>query len=291
MKGRDIGRYLPVLGEALAFDPGPEGFRTATQSQGQKDTGEIFLANTWFSSYMTQGRMRIAAIVVDSSEEMREREEQSFRQLSEGSRIAAAAVFHEVRNFCGAISMISTSLKEKHGPYRDEDFQALSNLAAGLEKIVAVELRSRAGDELDDVKIEAVLDDLRIVIESDWTETGGAIRWRIPRDLPRVLADSHGLLQVFLNLAHNSHRAVQASETRELEVEAAVEEQRVTVRFVDTGVGVSEPGMLFAPFQESAHGTGLGLYVSRAVVRSYGGDLRFEARAKGACFVVELQLA
>jgi C4-dicarboxylate-specific signal transduction histidine kinase len=31
--------------------------------------------------------------------------------------------------------------------------------------------------------------------------------------------------------------------------------------------------------------------VSRAVVRSYGGDLRFEPQSKGASFVVELQVA
>lgn len=35
---------------------------------------------------------------------------------------------------------------------------------------------------------------------------------------------------------------------------------------------------------------GLGLYVSRAVVRSYGGKLRFEPTTAGACFVIELQV-
>src|ERR1700722_19240698 len=30
MKGRPIGSYLPVLADALQFDPGPEGLRTAT---------------------------------------------------------------------------------------------------------------------------------------------------------------------------------------------------------------------------------------------------------------------
>ncbi|MDP9055683.1 MAG: ATP-binding protein [Acidobacteriota bacterium] len=292
VKGRSIGGYLPVLGEALRFDPGPEGFRTATQSQGRRDNGDIFLANTWFSSYRTSGGMRLAAIVVDSSEEMRDREERSFRQLSEGNRIAAAAVFHEVRNFCGAISMISSGLKEKHeGCLHDEDFQALSNLAAGLQKIVAVELRSRAGRELDEVGLPAILDDLRIIIEPDWLETGGAIRWNVQGQIPNVLADAHGLLQVFLNLAHNSRRAVEGCGTRELCVNASMEEQKVIVRFVDSGIGVADPGLLFAPFQAGAHGTGLGLYVSRAVVRSYGGDLRFEARPLGSCFAVELQIA
>jgi signal transduction histidine kinase len=291
IKGRAIGAYLPVLTDALQFDPGPEGLRTATQSQGHRETGEIFLANAWFSSYKTAEGMRLAAIVVDSSEEMREREEQNFRQLSEGNRIAAAAVFHEVRNLCGAISVISANLREKHRIVQDEDFQALTSLAGGLEKIVAVELRSRAGDTLEEVALASVLDDLRIIIEPDWHEIEGTVHWHVPRAVPGVLADRHGLLQVFLNLAHNSLRAVEERPMRELSIIAAVEEHKMIVRFLDSGPGVNAPDRLFAPFQPGADGTGLGLYVSRAVVRSYGGDLRFEPHLRGACFVVELQIA
>jgi signal transduction histidine kinase len=290
IKGRAIGAYLPVLTDALQFDPGPEGLRTATQSQGHRETGEIFLANAWFSSYKTPQGMRLAAIVVDSSEEMREREEQSFRHLSEGNRIAAAAVFHEVRNLCGAISVISANLKEKRHIAQDEDFQALTSLAGGLEKIVAVELRSRAGDTLEEVALVSVLDDLRIIVEPDWQEIEGTVHWQIPRGVPGVLADRHGLLQVFLNLAHNSFRAVAKCPVRELSIQAAVEEYKMIVRFLDSGPGVKAPERLFAPFQAGADGTGLGLYVSRAVVRSYGGDLRFEPDPRGACFVVELQI-
>jgi two-component system sensor kinase FixL len=296
MKGRTIGSYLPVLTDALQFDPGPEGLRTATQSQGQRENGEVFLANAWFSSYKTPEGRRLAAIVVDSSEEMREREEQSFRQLSEGNRIAAAAVFHEVRNLCGAISVISANLMEKHGITEDKDIQALTSLAGGLEKIVAVELRSKAGDTLEEVALGSVLDDLRIVIEPGWREIGGVVFWQVPRTAPKVLADAHGLLQVFLNLAHNSHRAVQERPVqdppwRELSIVACIEEQKVIVRFHDSGAGVQAPERLFAPFQAGANRTGLGLYVSRALVRSYGGDLRFEPQVSGACFAVELQIA
>ena len=294
IKGRSIAPYLPVLAEALEFDPGPEGLRTATQSQGQRENGEIFLANTWFSSYRTPDGMHLAAIIVDSSEEMRAREEQSFRQLAEGSRIAAGAVFHEVRNFCSAISVISSNLRQKHEASMDEDLEALGSLAAGLEKIVSVELRSRATQHPGELELGAVLDDLRIVIEPDWLEIGGTVEWRIPKDLPTIVADRHGLLQVFLNLAHNSHRSVLqlngvTGEPHRLTISAAADDQKVVVRFRDTGIGVSSPSMLFSPFQPGANGTGLGLYVSRAVVRTYGGDLRFEPSASGACFVVELQ--
>jgi C4-dicarboxylate-specific signal transduction histidine kinase len=76
-----------------------------------------------------------------------------------------------------------------------------------------------------------------------------------------------------------------------LSIAVSAEEQKVMVRFLDSGPGVEAPERLFMPFQQGANGTGLGLYVSRAVVRSYGGDLRFEPQSKGASFVVELQVA
>jgi C4-dicarboxylate-specific signal transduction histidine kinase len=107
--------------------------------------------------------------------------------------------------------------------------------------------------------------------------------------LPRVDAERYGLLQAFLNLAQNSLRAVQQSPVRELSVAASSEGRKVILRFRDSGPGVASPERLFAPFQPGADGTGLGLYVSRAVVRSYGGDLRWEPGAAGSCFAIELQ--
>jgi two-component system, LuxR family, sensor kinase FixL len=291
MKGRAIGEYLPVLLDALEFDPGPEGLRTAAQAQGRRENDEIFLANAWFSSYMAAEGKRLAAIVVDSSEEMRDREEESLHHLSEGNRIAISAVFHEVRNLSGAISVISANLRDRHGIGEDEDFQALASLAGGLERVASVELYSRAEGRLDTVDLRNVLNDLRIVIEQDWRDIDGAVRWHIPRDTPPVLGVRYGLLQAFLNLAHNSHRAVRECGVRELSVAVFTEENKMIVRFVDSGTGVSRPERLFAPFQSGSNGTGLGLYVSRAVVRSYGGDLRFEPQRSGCCFAVELQIA
>jgi len=242
----------------------------------------------WFSSYVAPEGVRLAAIVVDSSEEMRDREEESLRQLMRGNRIAAAAVSHDVRNLCSAISLISSNLKEKHGLAQDEDFQGLANLVNGLERIALFELHTRVHEALEEVELQRVLDNLRIVIEPDWREVEGTVRWRLPREMPSVLADPHGLLQAFLNLAQNSHRAVLECPTRELNITVAVQEQKALVRFQDSGPGVSAPEHLFEPFQPGANGSGVGLYVSRAVVRSYGGELRFEPQATGSCFAVEL---
>lgn len=287
LQGRLIGPYLPTLTDALQLDSGRR-LRTMAQSQGHRENGEIFLANTWFSSYAVAGGKRLAAIIVDSSEELREREEQGLLQLAKGNRIAAAAVAHEVRNFCGAMTLLCGNLSERHQLANDADLKGLINLAEGLESIASLELKSRAAEVLEEVPLQKLFDDLRIVIEPDWREIEGRVDWHLPPQMPSVVAEPHGLLQAFLNLVQNSHRAVQEGATRTLEISICREEQRVVVRFQDSGPGVPSPDRLFEPFQEGATGTGLGLYLSRFIVRSYGGELRFEPRPAGSCFAVEL---
>lgn len=291
LRGRRIGDYLPVLSDALQYQSGSEALRTAAQCQGRRENGEVFLAHTWFSSYTAADGPRLAAIVVDSSEEMRDREEQSLQQLMKGNRIAAAAVSHEVRNLCSAISLVCSNLTDKHAPIRDDDLHGLIKLVGGLERIASMDLQWRAQDTLEHVPLQEVLNDLRIVIESDWREINGQVIWRLPAEMPFVVAERHGLLQAFLNLAQNSHRAVQDCSVRELSISVSVREATAVVCFRDTGTGVPAPEHLFEPFQPGSDGTGLGLYVSRAVVRSYGGDLRFEPQPAGSCFTVEVQLA
>jgi PAS domain S-box-containing protein len=288
MEGKAIEEHLPVLREALRLDTSGEPFRTAAQSQGRRRGGEMFLADIWFSTYSTRSGKRLAAIVVDSSEEMREREEQGLRQLSAGSRILASAVLHEVRNLCSAFSVVYSNLRQRGSVCRVEDLEGLDNLVRGLARVASVELGRKEPQPLEAVSIQRVLDDLRIIVEPNWTEIGGRVACETEERMPRASADRHALLQVFLNLAQNSHRAVQEGAARELSIRAYTSQHRILVRFHDTGPGVGSASTLFRPFQQGAAASGLGLYISRALLRSFGGELRYEATAKGACFVVEV---
>jgi C4-dicarboxylate-specific signal transduction histidine kinase len=112
--------------------------------------------------------------------------------------------------------------------------------------------------------------------------------WRAQDHLPLAIGDRYGLLQVFLNLARNSQRAMEMTEQRQLTISTAIEPGSVVIRFEDTGTGISDPAGLFRPFYQSADASGLGLYVSRAILRSFRGDLRYEHRSEGCCFAVAL---
>ena len=288
MKGRNIADYLPLLADALEVDSGATPFRTAAQSQGRRQNGDVFLADIWFSTYSSPKGRRLAAIVIDSSEEMRTREEQSLRQLRMNSRIMAGAMLHEVRNLCSAISVLYSNLGGSLSSAPTPELQGLDQLVKGLSRIAALDLNPSEPAPLDTVSVTEVLNDLRIITEPSWSEAGATIRWAAAIDSPKVLADRQGLLQVLLNLAQNSLRAVQDCHERSLTVAISVSQDKVSVRLQDSGVGITDPQNLFQPFQPGAASTGLGLYISRSLLRSYGGDLKFDPQDRGAAFILEL---
>jgi len=289
--GLSIAGHLPVLADALRLGSETPAFRTVAQCQGRRVNGELFVAQTWFSTYSTPFGRRLAAIAVDVSEEVRDREEQNLRQLLVNNHIVAAAVSHEMRNLCGAIQLVHSRLSSNPLLTTHEDFRAMSGLVEALAKIAATELRARSRSNLSQFDVNELLNQFRIIIEPYWREAGGEIRWQIQDSLPVAYGESYGVLQALMNLAQNSLRAVEAREERWLEVRSKLTASSLTIQVTDSGPGVAEPHELFEAFRSAAGQTGIGLFVSRAILRSYGGDLRYQPTTCGACFVIELPLA
>jgi two-component system, LuxR family, sensor kinase FixL len=287
LPGRAIDPYFPALATLLHRDSSDQLFRAVMQSRAQREDGEVFLAEICFSTYRTNSGSRLAAMILDSSEDLRSREEASLHQMLTGSRIAVGAVSHEIRNVCGAIAVVHQNLARTESLGRSKDFEALGSLVLALERIASVDLR-RSADQATEVDLNSVLDDLRIVIAPALREENVDAIWRTELNLPLVWADRTTLMQVFLNLTTNSRRVLSSRAERNLSIVARRDARRVTVDFIDNGGGVKHPELLFHPFQDGAHANGLGLYLSRAFMRSLGGELRYRPLAGGACFSVEL---
>ena len=289
LQGQEINSYLPALQTVLKTQQ-PRVFRTTLQCTGQRSGGEVFLAGVWFSTYSTMSGPRLAAIVVDLSEDLRNREDLSLNYLLKNTRILMSAVAHEIRNLCGAVLVVHKNLSRVKELESNEDFAALGNLIQSLERVSALELGSTASQNGEVVELTSVLDEFRILIETAYHESSIEVQWDIQESLPLVWADRYGLIQVFLNLAKNSRRAMASTGTKRLRIAAREEKGTVTIRFEDTGTGIASPENLFRPFQRGAESSGLGLYVSRAIMRSFGGELCYEPRSEGCCFAVLLPL-
>jgi PAS domain S-box-containing protein len=292
LPGKPIARYIPDLGSIPAVDHTAKIFRTEMQTRGHRENGEVFLADVFFSTYDTPRGPRLAALLVDTSEHLREREETSLQQLLAGSRILVAAVSHEVRNVCGAIGMMHENLLRKGSLRGDPDFDALGSLVETLSKIASLELKQTAGaSEPGSTDLNEVLTDLRIVLEPICDESEIELHWNVPENLPLVQADRHRLLQVLLNLMKNSQRALDSVPRKLIDITVAVRADGVSIRFTDTGPGIPKGQKIFQPLQKGADATGLGLYLSRAFMRSFRGDLKHNPESPGCSFTLELAIA
>jgi two-component system, LuxR family, sensor kinase FixL len=289
LQGQAISSYLPSLETVVKTQPS-RSFRTTLQCTGRRSEGEVFLAGVWFSTYSTISGPRLAAIVVDLSEDLRNREDLSLNYLLKNTRILMSAVAHEIRNLSGAVLVVHKNLSQIKELESNEDFKALGSLIQSLERVSALELGSTTAQNAEVVELTSVLDEFRILIETAYHESKIEVQWDIHESLPLVWADRYGLIQVFLNLAKNSHRAMTCTFKKQLRISAREERGTVVVRFEDTGTGIAAPESLFRPFLRGAESTGLGLYVSRTIMRSFGGELGYEPSSEGCCFAVVLPL-
>jgi two-component system sensor kinase FixL len=292
LPGKRIARFIPALGSVPSVGETSKIFRTEMQTRGQRESGEIFLADVFFSTYATAAGPRLAALLTDASDDLREREESSLQQLLAGSRILVAAVSHEVRNVCGAIGMMHENLARSGALVGNQDFEALGSLVETLSKIASLELKhSTSSSEPGYIDLHEVLTDLRIVLEPYCEESDIQLEWDVPENLPLVQADRHSLMQVLLNITKNSQRALESAPHKVIRIAVSSRLDSLSIRITDSGPGIPAGRKLFQPLQKGADATGLGLYLSRAFMRSFRGDLRHDPETPGCCFVLDLAAA
>ncbi len=120
----------------------------------------------------------------------------------------------------------------------------------------------------------------------------------IAAPLPNVAADGERIQQVLINLLDN---AIKFTEHGQITLTAQLQDQRVCVHITDTGMGIDASlfRVIFTPFeqvdgtlQRRHTGVGLGLPISREIVRAHGGELAVESTpGRGSTFHFSLPLA
>lgn len=291
LQGMALQQFVPSLARVQVGRQGFERLRTMMQCQGFRSNKDPFLADVWFSTYNSPQGRRLTAMIIDASNETRDREQANLEQVLVSSRIALGALSHEIRNICAAISNVQQNLLiDKPGARQVKEFDALRQLVAALERMASAEL-SLVKRQATHVHLDNFLSDLYIVVQASLREADIDLSWEIAPGLPAVWADSSSLIQVFLNLLRNAQSALGDTEHPQVRVSATHRQDMIHIAVSDNGPGVGDPDKLFRPFGERGGATGLGLYLSKAMMRSFHGDLRYEASPIGATFIVDLTIA
>jgi signal transduction histidine kinase len=124
----------------------------------------------------------------------------------------------------------------------------------------------------------------------------------LSEELPPVMGDPEQLQQVLLNLSVNALQAVGPAGRVALQTRVQPDghlrpTSHVDVEVADTGPGIPADDLphIFEPFFTTkglSGGTGLGLTISREIIRSHHGEIRVESLpGYGTRFIVSLPLA
>ncbi len=157
---------------------------------------------------------------------------------------------------------------------------------AGEKRTVAVNMNDVVRSALDLVSYRFTIDEI-------------SIEGRLDPELPIVVGDANRLEQVIVNLLSNALDALRSVKPpRRLIVDSFIDDTggRVCVTVADNGPGVAPEitQRLFRPFASTKgiRGTGLGLYISRQLVREAEGELDLVKQSEaGARFLVWLPCA
>ncbi len=114
--------------------------------------------------------------------------------------------------------------------------------------------------------------------------------------LPRIIGDYQQMVEVLLNLVNNAHHAmVSSGQKGTLTVKTESVGDSIYVRVKDTGPGISKEtqSKLFQPFfTTKSTGSGLGLSISRDLLKEHFGELVLEeTNTHGTTFIIRLPIA
>ena len=316
--GRELGDV--ILPPTRCDEPRRVAGVSATV-QGRHVSGREFPMQLMTFRVQIDGEPFDTAFITDLSAQREaatqiDRQRDALRQSEKLSAMGTllAGVAHELNNPLAIVMGRSSLLEEKaEGSGLEDDARRIREAAERCGRIVRTFLNmarqkppSRSAVQLNDI-VRAAADMLGYTLRSH----GVQVELALADGLPEVQADPDQLGQVVLNLMVNAQQALgSVSGPRVLTLATGVESQRaapgsreprVWLRVADTGPGVSDSvrERLFEPFfttKDASFGTGLGLSVSRSIVREHGGELILEQRdplaaGSGASFRLSLPIS
>jgi signal transduction histidine kinase len=143
----------------------------------------------------------------------------------------------------------------------------------------------------------SLIDDILETVRQRVDEGSVAVHWKRPTGLPRLLFDPEGMSRAVLNVVSNALDAVEGHDAPRVEIAAECDTAagRVRITVTDNGAGMDAETLadIFNLFvsTKGAKGTGLGLTVSRKILREHGGDIvASSSPGHGSTFVLEFPL-
>jgi two-component system NtrC family sensor kinase len=242
-------------------------------------------------------------------EKVKERTEELTKmhaQLVQSEKLASlgklsASIAHEVNNPLGGILIYSHLLLEdtgKDNPYY-ENLKKIVQETTRCKDIVKglLEFARPKEPEKSSVKINMILDKSLSIMDNQTLFHNIRFEKMYASHLPKIVADSNQLQQVFMNIILNAAEAMNGNGLLTISSSLSEDGSYLEVKFSDTGSGIKEEDRkrIFEPFfstKEGGKGTGLGLAISYSIIQKHHGTIEVKTEVgKGSTFIVRLPIS
>jgi signal transduction histidine kinase len=232
----------------------------------------------------------------------RERGARTARQMT-GDAVSAS-IAHEIRQpLAGIKASANAALRwiDRAAPNLDAAKTAINRILADghradevIENIRA--LFKQAAPTSTSIDVNELVRRVLTTVDADLRAQGVAVSTELSERLPPLAANQTQLEEVFLNLITNAIEAMDSVADRDrllcIRSDLIQESSTILVTVEDTGTGIDgkDKERMFEPFfTTKSEGTGIGLFICRAIVESHGGNLHaFANKPHGMIFHVAL---
>lgn len=247
----------------------------------------------------------------EEAERLLAREQERTQRLSDLAGLKAdftAMVVHELGNPISALRRLTEMLRFEslEGEVRDYVLDSMRGELGTLDALVA-DVQSAVAMEREDFRLETRpvhLEGLLNEAEKYGRSVSGDHRFLVVSDDSlagsEIVADPERIAQVLRNLVSNAAKYSPADSLIELRAKPG-SSGKIRIEVSDEGRGISPEDLerVFEKFDrgrntagEKTYGVGLGLYISRRLVRAHGSDLTVASEpSKGSVFGFEVPLA
>ena len=280
--GQPLASLCPLLAERMQQNEyGIADYFTLPQDpQGQRQALGI-----QFSQLKTHDVQNVTLLMIEGLERVNQQAQQL--KLASLGRLTAS-IAHEIRNPLAAISQASELLHSNlHDPSDLELVLMIRKQSKRMNRIIedVLQLSRREYAEPQLIALDLWLPK---TIKQLFTQHYDQFDWRLQPEL-WVQFDPEQLEQALVNLIQNAlHHGHKLHTNPTIRLVASADlSGRMSLDVIDQGAGVSEQAQqtLFEPFfTTESGGTGLGLYLSRAICDANGANLFHVPQPSGACF-------
>jgi signal transduction histidine kinase len=235
-------------------------------------------------------------------------ETQYYQAMVQSERLAAigqtvATLSHHIKNILQALNsgseILEMGLKDMDKGLLQQGWRMAANAQRKISDLVMDMLSYSKEREpaVAPTNLNEVARDVVELMDGRARELGIKLECSLGDNVPIVPVDAEGIHRALMNVVGNAFDAVEERKDPKVTVGTRLDPEPGWVRLLvlDNGVGIppQKAAEIFKPFVSSkgSRGTGLGLAVSRKILREHGGDIVVQSQpGKGSKFILRLPI-